>query len=66
MTGRLTEEQRAELLAEIEELKERRLIARKDGRSGDSAIRARGLAGAAGITKLIAQRHLLIRQEDES
>lgn len=61
----MTEERRAELLAEIEELKERRLIARKDGRSGDPAIRARGLAGAAGITKLIAQRHLLIRQEDE-
>ena len=62
----MTEEQRAELLAEIEELKERRLVARKDGRSGNPAIRARGLAGAAGITKLIAQRHLLIRQEDES
>lgn len=65
MTGRLTEEQVANLLAEIEELKERRLVARKDARSGNPAIRARGRAGAEGITAMIDKRHQLMQEDDQ-
>lgn len=58
-------ERRAELLAEIEELKEGRLKARKDARSGNPAKRAQGEQAVAGITDLISARHQLMRQEDE-
>lgn len=50
-------EQRDQLLAEIEELKENRLAARKDARSGNPAKSALGKRAAAGITDLINQRH---------
>lgn len=58
-------EWRAGVLAEIEELKEGRLKARKDARSGNPAKRAQGQSAVEGITDLIRQRNQLIRQEDE-
>lgn len=54
------------LLAEIEELKEGRLAARKDARSGNPAKRAQGQRAVEGITELINHRHRLISKEDES
>jgi hypothetical protein len=63
---KLTEEQQAQVLAEIEELKENRIAARKDARSGNPAKRAQGQRAIEGITDLINQRHRLMEPEDES
>lgn len=63
---KVTDEQREQVLAEIEELKESRLAARKDARSGNPALRAQGQMAVKGITKLIHQRYALISKEDES
>lgn len=59
------QEQRAQLLAEIEELKENRLLARKDARSGNPAKSAPGKRAADGITNLINQRHGALKALEE-
>lgn len=61
-----TAEQIADIILEIEELKENRLAARKDARSGNPAKRAQGRLAVKGITDLINQRTRLISKEDES
>lgn len=59
--------QRDRLLADIEELKENRLTARKDARSGNPAKAAQGKSAAAEITKLInARNEVLALLEVES
>lgn len=59
------QEQRDRLLAEIEELKENRLAARRDGRSGNPAKRTAGKQAADGITDLINQRHRALKALEE-
>lgn len=59
-------ERRAQLLAEIEELKEGRLAARKDARSGNPVRRTTGQRAVAGITELITARHRALKEDDES
>jgi hypothetical protein len=61
------DEQRVQLLSEIEELKANRLSARRDARSGNPAKSATGKQAAAEITSLINQRHgALGALEDEN
>jgi hypothetical protein len=61
-----TAEQIEQIEAEIEELREGRLAARKDARSGNPAKRIQGQRAVEGITALINQRRALISKEDES
>lgn len=62
----LTPEFVEQVEAEIAELKENRLAARKDARSGNPALAAQGRFAVKGITELIRQREALIYKEDES
>lgn len=61
----MTDEQREELIAELDELREGRLAARKDARSGNPAKRAQGQRAVAGITDLIRAGNRALREDEQ-